>query len=301
MKRRKLIILSSIILILSSIIHICLTLCKKDESVSLGTVEYYPKFLWVESNTTPVTKTFDFEFSPDAKDDNSFAEFQFVDNEGKPISTNVMQVTIDGKEIANNKFRINSDVSSTEFTFKFSPNAEKGKYQGYLKLVGHTLDRLDSQPLTSGQQVDAFQWTINYDKRMNPLAKVLIWLGFLIMTFLLLWLFILKPIFYPKFKSIKKGVYLKNCPPITINFKGARLVVLDNKPHKQSNWDKIFKGKIIYKQHQALLTQITMKPHRRGIMVVADTSKYIVTPNPMPRIGSAIMNDLINRTNIEIK
>ena len=282
-------------------ILICLTSCKKDESVSFGTVEYYPSFLWVDSKMAPVTKTFDFDFSQDAKDDNSFAEFQFVDNEGKPISTNVMQVTIDEKEIANNKFRINSDLCSKDFIFSFSPNAEEGKYQGYLKIINHTLDRLDSQPLNSGQQVDAFQWTLYFDKVMNPLAKVLMWIGILLLTFLLLWLFILKPIFYPKFKSTRKSVYLKNCPPITINFKGARLVVLDNKPHKQSNWDKFFKGKIIYKQHPALLTQITMKPHRRGIMVVADTSKYFVTPNPMPIIGSAIMNDLINRTNIEIK
>ena len=66
-------------------------------------------------------------------------------------------------------------------------------------------------------------------------------------------------------------------------------------------WDKIFKGKIIYKQHPALLTKIIMKPHKRGVMVVTDTSKDIVTPNPMPKIGSAIMNDLTNRTNIEIK
>ena len=44
----------------------CLSSCTKGESVSFGTVEYYPSFLWVDSNITPVKKTFDFDFSQDA-------------------------------------------------------------------------------------------------------------------------------------------------------------------------------------------------------------------------------------------
>lgn len=140
-----------------------------------------------------------------------------------------------------------------------------------------------------------------HDVCWNPLKIALMWLLIVIIATLAIWLIILRPIIYPRFKSIKKGIYLKGCAPITINFKGARLAVIDNKPHKQSSWDKIFKGRIIYKQHPAILTQVTMKPHRRGIMVFADSSKYIVTPNPMPKIGSAIMNDLVNRNNIEIK
>ena len=122
--------------IIASIFLICLSSCKKDEGVTFGTVEYYPSFLWVDSKTTPVTKTFDFDFSQDAKDYDSYAEFQFVDNVGKAISTDVMQIVIDGKECPNNRFRIESDVTQKRLTFKFCPNAEEGKHQGYLKLVG---------------------------------------------------------------------------------------------------------------------------------------------------------------------
>ena len=287
--------------IISFFFLICFSSCKKDESVTFGTVEYYPSFLWVDSKLTPVTKTFDFEFSQDAKDYDSYAEFQFVDNGGQAISTDIMQIKVDGETCPDNRFRISSDMASKEVTFEFSPNAQDGKHQGYLKLVSHQLDRLDSQPLTERKKVDAFQWTLKYDKRMNPLAKVLMWIGICLLAIFVIWLVILRPILFQRFKNIKKGIYFKDSPPITINFKGARLVVLDSKSHKQSNWDKLFKGKIIYKQHPALLTKITMKPHSHGVMVVTDTSKYIITPNPMPRIGSAIMKDLINRTNIEIK
>lgn len=140
-----------------------------------------------------------------------------------------------------------------------------------------------------------------HDICWNPAKVVLMWIIICLLAALVIWIIVLRPIIYPKFKSIKKGIYFKDCPPLTINFKGARLVILDNKSHKQSSWDRIFKGKIIYKQHPALLTTITMKPHRCGVLVVSDTSNYIVTPNPMPKIGSAIIKDLTNRTNIEIK
>ena len=64
------------------LVILLLTSCK-EKTISFGNVEYYPPFLWVDENITPVTKTFDFDFSEDAKADKStFAEFQFVDNYG---------------------------------------------------------------------------------------------------------------------------------------------------------------------------------------------------------------------------
>lgn len=276
--------------------------CKKDESVSFGSVEYYPSFLWVDSNMTPVTKTFDFDFSQDAKDNNSYAEFQFVDNEGKPISTNVMQVTIDGKEIANNTFRVNSDVSSINLIFTFSPNAEEGKYQGYLKLISHTLDRLDSQPLTSSQQVDAFQWTLNFDEGMNPLAKILMWIVIIILFLLAIWFAFLKPVLYPKFGSIQKTFIVPGMAPLVIRFKGARMVVLAaSHPTKQSGWNRFWTGKILYKTHPSFVSPITMRPVRRNkVLLKADSSIYRVSPNPMPGIGTASFDNIRSNMHITI-
>lgn len=279
-----------------------MTSCKKDESVSFGTVEYYPSFLWVDSNITPVTKTFDFDFSQDAKDENSFAEFQFVDNEDKPISTNIMQVTIDGKEIANNKFRVNSDVSSKNLIFTFSPNAEEGKHQGYLKLICHSLDRLDSQPLTSNQQVVAFQWTMKYDKRMNPLAKVLMWIGIVIFALLALWFFIFKPIFYPRFGSIQKTFIVPGMTPLIVKFKGTRMVVVAaSHQKKQSRWNRFWTGKILYKTHPAFVSPITFKPSRgRRVLAKVQAGNYQVMPNPIPGIGAATIIDIKKNLKINV-
>ena len=200
-------------------------------------------------------------------------------------------------EIISNTFVIKaSDVKST-LVLEVPHQLPRKAFTIALNGTSENLETINSEENNSYASSIYFE----HDTCMNPLKVVLIWLSICLLAALMTWLVVLRPIFYPRFKSIRKGVYLKDCPPITISFRGARLVVLDNQSHKQSNWDKLFKGKIIYKQHPALLTRITMKPHKRGVMVVTDASKYIVTPNPMPKIGIAIMNDLTNRTNIEIK
>ena len=253
-----------------------MTSCKKDESISFGTVEYYPSFLWVDSKTKPVTKTLDFDFSQDAKNDNSYAVLQFVDNEGKSISTEVMQVIIDDKEISNNQFRINSDVTSKELIFKFSTNAEEGKHQGYLRLINHSLDRLDSQPLTPNQQVDVFQWTLNYDKCMNPLLNVLLWIGGILLTLLLLWIFLIRKIVYD---YIKVGSIRITEPYFSQRrIKGARQVVFINKKTKQGRLNRLFTGKIIYEINPVWTTPVVFEAASKGEVKMKSNEKYTINP-----------------------
>ncbi len=288
--------------IIASIVLICLQSCNQDDSVSFGNVKYYPSFLWMDSCLTPVTKTFDFDFSEDAKNNKSFAEFQFVDNEGKVISTKVMQVIIDGKEIPNNRFRISSDIASKQLTFKFSPSAKEGKHQGYLKLVSHTLDRLDSQTLTDNQQVDAFQWTLNYDKGMNPLAQVFMWIGIGIISLIAIWFGCLRLIFYPRFRSIQKTFNVPGMAPLIVKFKGARMVeVAASHPTKQSKWDRFWKGKIVYYTHPAFVKPIIFKPStRRRVLAKFQAGAYQIKPNPMPGVGAATIIDIQKNLTINV-
>ena len=288
------IILISLILFLTS--------CK-DDSISFGTVEYYPAFLWVDANITPVTKTFDFDFSEDAKNDShSFAEFQFVDNDGKPINTKVMQVYDNGVQLSENKLRIGSNIDTKDLTFRFSSNASNGKHQGYLKLINHNLDRLDSQSLMPGQKADAFQWTLYFDKGMNPLAKGLMWLGILILTLLFVWVLLLKPLFYPRFGSIQKTFNIPGMAPLIIRFKGARMVVLAaSHPKKQSVWNRFWTGKIIYQTHPAFVVPIVFKPSRgRRVLSKVQAGSYQVMPNPMPGVGAATIIDIKKNLKINV-
>ena len=264
-------------IILVSLFLICLISCDKNGGISFGTAEYYPSFLWVDENSTPVTKTFDFEFSEDAQNDHScFAEFQFVDQDGKPISTAVMQVSIDGGKIKNNRFRINSDVKSKEISFMFSPKAETGKHEGYLKLVGHNLERLDEQPLTPNQQVDAFKWTLNYNKVMNPLAKVLMFIGLGLLALLFLWFALVRWMVYDYIKvgsmRIVEPYYSSR------RIKGARQVILTNRRTKQGWLNRLFTGKIIYEINSVWTNPVVFEPTSKGEVKMKSSDKYTIDP-----------------------
>ena len=288
----------------SILLFLCIFLnsCKGDD-VDFGTVEYYPPFPLVEANITPVEKTMDCDFSLDAQNDaNSFAEFQFVDNDGKPIQTSEMQVKVDGVAAKNNIFRVNSNTKSVKLEFTFSPDAKSGKHQGYLRLINHKLERLGSQQLTNGQKTDVLQWTLNYDKSMNPLAFALMWIGIIFLGAVFLWLAFLKRKFYPQFRAINKMMIIPNQTPISLKFKGKRMIVMDNQHHKQSMWNRFWTGEIQYIQHPSITTKITLKPVKGGkqIIFVSKATNYMCTPNPVGLPPSTV-RDIINQLSIIIQ
>ena len=294
--------MSKATVILMSVMVVVLASCTEDNTVSFGTVEYYPSFLWVDEDIDPVTKTFEFDFSQDAKDYNSFAELQFVDNTEKPISAKEMQVFVDGKQINDNCFRVGSNVAAVEVTFTFSPDAKQGKHQGYLRLINHSLDRIDSQTLTAGQKENVFQWTLYYDRDWNPLAKVFLGIGIGIVVLLLLWFACFKPILYPRFGSIQKTFNVPGMAPLLIKFNGARMVVLaTSHPKKQSAWNRFWTGKILYKTHPAFVAPIAFKPSKgHKILSIVQAGSYQVKPNPMPGVGAATIIDIKNNLKINV-
>lgn len=289
MKQLKIIILCVLTLLVCS--------CD-DKGVSFGTVEYYPSFLWSKEKISPVTKEFYFDFSQDAKMDKAvFAEFQFVDNDGKPIPTDVMQVSVNGQKLEENRLRVNSGVSKEKIEFSFSPNAPEGKHQGYLKLVNHNLDRLDSQVLSPGKTVEVFQWTLVYDKQMNPLAKRFCWVFIIIVLLLFLWFFVLRSNIYPRFGKFKKSVIIRKdgviAAQLNVSFKGARQVVFFNKRVAQPYLNRIFCGEIKTIVSPLFEEKLTFVPKRKN--AAAFGNGYVINPNPMPRNGIAtICNQLLN-------
>lgn len=292
MKFAKLIIISFMTIVFSS--------CE-DKSTSFGTVEYYPPFLWAESETRPVTKIFEFDFSQDAQNDpRSFAEFQFVDNEGRAIGTDILLLSIDGQQLKDNRFKVDSKVKSKEVTFSFAPQARSGKYQGFLRLVSHNLDRIDAQQLSPGQEVDAFQWTLQYEKSMNPLAKGLMWAVIIIVSCFLLWFIFLRPALCPHFGKFTKSILIEKegviVGQLNYSFKGARRVVFYNKKEKQSLLKRLFVGETRTLVNPNFSPKLTFVPQKRG--AAAYGTEYSVKPNPIPRSSIATITN--NRQKLTI-
>ena len=167
----------------------------------IGTVKYHPRFLSSDSLTTPITIAFKYSFNDDAKKYSSFADFQFVDNDGNPYPTDFLQIKENGQWLKDNKFRVNCGDSVKEFAIYLSPSAEEGQYQGHIRLISHSLHRINTTNLSSINYVDDFQWTIIYEKNWNPLFKTVFWF-FILILFLIACIviaFILHAIFSAKF------------------------------------------------------------------------------------------------------
>lgn len=274
-----------------------------DQSIDMGTVTYHPSFLWSDADTIPLVKTFEFDFSDDAKADPSvFAEFTFVNNDGTPLTQEDLIVFVDGVELKENVFRVTSSDSKKEIKYIFPPTVEGGTHQGYLKLTKHNLHRIGNEQLTPDQTADVFQWTIYFDKRCNPVKKVLMWIVGIVVLCILVWKFIGSKIVYPRFRAINKVMIISNQAPIPLYFKDKRMIVIDNQQHKQSLWNRFWTGEIQYIQNRSITTRIKLKPVRRGsqIMFIANGTNYVCTPNPIG-IQPSMVKDIINRVSIYIR
>jgi hypothetical protein len=268
----------------------------------LGEVVYYPKFWWSQEKSEELSTVLQLQPSDDAAANNCCVEFEFVDKDGKIIPTSELRIKVDDVLLDRNRFTANCNKDTYTIKFEYTPGAKGGKHQGYLRLVSHNIDRCGNHDLSSCNDcIDVLCWHINYVKKMNPLAKIILWCSILIFAAFVAWILFFKPLFYPRFRAIKKTLVIPNQAPIVIRFKGARLVVIDSTRHKQSWWNRFWTGKIIYKQNHSITSPITLKPTANGkkVLFVANTAHYTCNPNPIDMHPATII-DRINNQQITI-
>ena len=269
---------------------------------NMGKASDYPKCLFVDSKTVPARHRIEFSFNEDAvANPNTFAEFQFVDNDGRPVGQDVIRVRMNGEQLKNNSFKVTPSDPVVNFEIEFAHGAETGKHQGYFRLVNHNIHRVNNN-FCDSQPVDACKWTVYYRPRMNPLAQGILALLIVAVFAFLLWMLLLKPIFHPRFGSIQKSFNIPGMAPLIVKFKGARGVVVSAMPvKKQSGWNRFWTGKVIYKIHPAFVTPIEFLPSRgKRVLVKTQAGAYRVNPNPMPGIGAATIIDVKKNLKINV-
>lgn len=254
----------------------------------MGKVSHYDKFWFVPGKTISARYSLDFKFNDDAKaNPDSYAEFAFVDNKGNLVSEKDMQVRVNGIVAAKNKFTVTPSSESINLEIEFPSGSDRGRRQGYFRLVNHNLHRVNDEDC-SGLSVDAFKWTIYNNYKMNPLKTAFLWLGILIAAVALLWFIIIKPIRYPLFPKFKKAVLVKKngrvVASFNVDFKGARKVVFANQKVKQSALSRIFSGKIATVVNPVFEDSITFVP-RKGRKAIGRGAGYTFKSNPIPQSG----------------
>lgn len=271
---------------------------KTPKKVNFGKVEHYDAFWFVPDSLTPAKYTIDFEFNNDATEDKStFAELEFVDRNGSAIGPDQMSFKVNGRTLTEKSFSVTPDEHHTEIEISFPEGADIGKHKGYLKLSKSNLQRVNNDNCT-GNVINVCSWSVQNKKRHNPLAFGLMMLTIFLLSAIILWVVILRPIIYPRFGSVQKTFTAPGMAPLIVRFKGARMVVMSAVPvKKQSVWNRFWTGKVIYKTYPPFISPVVMRPFRGGrLLVKADNKYYRVFPNPMPKIGKAAV-DIISTNN----
>lgn len=268
----------------------------------LGSVEFYPKFLWCEEKLITLTDTLFLNFNNDAKENQGKAEFRFVDNDGSSFSHDDLKVLING--VDSKVISVSAKDSFVVMTFSFHPTSKEGKYQGYLKLVNHNLEQDGHTILEGNKENNSLKWQIHYNKLMNPLAKLLMWIGIVILSILFIWFILVKPIVYPTFKKFRKNIIIEKSQQIVsqckVDFTGARKVVFSNKKIKQSFFNKIFCGKIVTYVNIDFDTPVTFTPTSNRMAANAVGRIYNIIPNPIQRSGNATITNAHKNIKITI-
>jgi hypothetical protein len=268
---------------------VCLLLvdCDNDKpEYDFGEASYTPGFLWLNSETHFIDKTIKLDFSDEAKKTKSKAELEFVDENGHPLSASEYIIFIDGKKLSKPDFHVNASQSDVKMKISCTPGTKYGKKLGSLFLKsGHSLDRINDTSVEGGKSVEIGKWQFDYVHKMNPLAKGFMWFAIIFFGFILFWLLILKPIFYPRFGNIQKLMVDPGQSTQMVRFKGYRLVILCSKNKPQSFFDKIFKGKINYIINPNFINPIILKPKKNGRQALALCGAVRISPNPIPQVG----------------
>jgi hypothetical protein len=238
--------------------------------VSIGTT--YNKFLFFSEKSAHFTITFKSLYT---------GNLTLIDDKGNTLPSSKYTISVDGKNSGpsfsvKNKRLVNVAIRCTKAV---SPGKQYVQVRGGGPLVTH----------------------VYFRHHLNPLIVWISWIVTLLAVISLLWFLILRRMFYPQFRSCMKTFVIPNQAPLIVKMTGARMVVISSEYKKQGFWDALIKGPVIYKSHPAFTSSITMRPMKgRRIIVKVDNSIYRVSPNPMPSIGTAAIDNILTNTHITI-
>ena len=238
--------------------------------VSIG--KTYNKFLFFPAKSAHFTITFKSSYT---------GSLTLIDDKGNALPASKYTIMVDGKNSGpsfsvKNKRLVNVSIRCSKVV---SPGKQYVQVKGGGPLVTH----------------------VYFTHHLNPLLVWLSWIVTMLAVISLLWFLFLRRMFYPQFRSCQKTFIIPNQAPLIVKMTGARKVVISSVQKKQNFGDALIKGPIVYKSHPAFNSPITMRPAKgRRILVKADSSIYRISPNPMPGIGMAAIDDIQSNVHITI-
>lgn len=225
------------------------------DGADLGCAHYYPSFLfWGESEPDTLTLDLQTTFNKDAIAHGSELKMQVCSD----VVDDHFTLLYNGEPQPDKTFTIRQDDACQRLQVVFDRQAQDGNRNLTVRtLEGFHLDRVNQ----SAPQDYVLTLEAEYDIDWNPLQTILLWMTIVLIALLVLWMCMLKPLKYPKFRGVGRLTlddhqdYYQTVPA-----KGYREIVLCNKAEQQGWLSKLFFGVVRYEVNERWSDPIVISP-----------------------------------------
>lgn len=288
--------------------------CKKEAGntnapARWGKDNYYDKFLWKKHVPDTLYKTMAFDFNEDAR---KYMEkplrlgfFKKTDS-GKmlPVSNGEMEVYADGRKCPNNIIDVEPGTEQMKVGIVFKDNAENKVHHWFFRAVDDGgLERInDMDPDTyNADSASLMDVEVEKHKIMNPLAAGVLLTTILLVAALLVWLLILKGIFFPTFRVGK--VQLQDPVPYNTlkRVRGYRKMILTNKMTQQGFFDKVFAGKILYEVNELWTGPVEIEPKDKNSVRLRCPKDYMADARVLKKNQEYTIQNMTSGKKTKIK
>lgn len=274
-----------------------------------GKENYYDKFLWKEHVPDTLYRTIEFDFNQDARNHMDkplrLGLFKKTDS-GKmlPVTESEMEVFVDGKKCPNNIIDVDPQTDQMKVGIVFKPNAENKVHHWFFRAVDDGgLERINDMAPDAFNNDNASLMDIEVEKHqvMNPLKEGVLITGFILLAALVVWLFVLKRIFFPVFR-VGRVVLTDPVPYNSMKqLKRYRKLVLTNKPQKQSAINKLFTGKIQYELNQIWSSDVMIEPRDKNSVRLRCPREYMADARVLKLHHDYTIQNMTTGTKTRIK
>lgn len=281
----------------------------KNAATQWGKDNYYNDFLWKKHVPDTLYREMAFDFNDDARnfmyEPLQLGLFKKTDS-GKmlPVMENEMEVFVDGTKCENNVISVEPGTEIIKVGLVFNPAAENKVHHWFIKPVNDGgLERINdmdagtfNNPESSLMEVEAEK-----NKIMNPLAEGSMLTGIFLLAALLVWLFVLKLIFFPTFRVGK--IILSDPVPYMSQkrLRGTRKLILTNNKPTQSGINRFFTGKIIYDVNPMWTSDIVIEPRDRNSVRVRPSKEYMTDTHTMKVHNEYTIQNMTTGTKTKVK
>lgn len=222
-----------------------------DELVSEG-YKWYDSFLW--SDAAP-DKKIRWDLTPKFKNELQDSYLDLIFHQDKDQSTD-FQAWYNGHSIKNGDAIHIEPNKPAIIEVQFDHNASTGKrYFSLTPSAYEGINLINEQP---GENYKGTSLRTEYQIGWNPLKIFLFWLAIVILAALILWLAVLKRVFFPPIKMARMTITGPGTYYASKKIKGARKVILTSKRRYQNIISRIFTGEVRFIKSECFSPELSI-------------------------------------------